>query len=150
MKRLTFLLVIALMSLSVHTYAQKDDSMIGKSLYERLGGEEGISTIVEEVVDAHFTNPVLKDRFLPYKGTPELAKAKMHLKAFFAAGSGGPNNYQGRTMEMAHKGMNITVKEYMAAIDDNMMVLKKHEFDVETQKDVLFILYSLKDSMIGK
>jgi hemoglobin len=105
---------------------------------------------VDDAVEAHMHNPGISARFLPYREKPEeLDQAKKHLVAFFSSGSGGPQVYAGREMPDAHKGMNINPTEYMCAIDDIMMVLDKHGKDEQTKKDVLLILYSLKDQIIG-
>ena len=120
------------------------------SLYERLGGEEEIKKIVHDAVEAHMDNPGISARFLPYREKPEeLEQAKRHLVAFFASGSGGPQLYEGRELPEAHRGMNINPTEYMCAIDDIMMVLDKYGKDEQTKKDVLLILYSLKDQIVG-
>lgn len=121
------------------------------TLYERLGGEEGIIAIVDDVVEAHMNNPAINARFLPYKERPEyLKQVKKHTVNFFGAGSGGPQVYKGRDMTTTHRGMNINAAEYMHVIDDAMGVLDKHGMDEQTKKDVLMIFYSLKDLMIGK
>lgn len=122
-----------------------------KILFERLGGSTGITTIVDEVVEAHMNNPVISVRFLPYKEQPEkLAVIKRHTIDFFSAGSGGPVTYSGRNMPAAHKGMNISPTEYMHVVDDILMVLDKHKVDEASKKDVLFILWSLKNLIIAK
>ncbi len=122
-----------------------------KSLYERLGGLSGITAIVDDIVDAHMTNPAVKSRFLPLKDNPEhFAKVREHLINFLASGSGGSEQYTGRDMPTAHRGMNISNGEYMSVIDDIMSALAKHNIDDESKKDVLFIAYSLKETMVGK
>ena len=124
---------------------------MSKILFERLGGTKGITTIVDDVVDAHMNNPAICARFLPYKEQPEkLAIIKQHTIDFFTAGSGGPLVYSGRDMPTTHKGMNINPAEYMNVVDDILMVLDKHNADEESKKDVLAILWSLKDTIIGK
>jgi hemoglobin len=122
-----------------------------KILFERLGGTNGITTIVDDVVEAHMKNPAISARFLPYKEQPEkLAVIKRHTIDFFSAGSGGPVAYSGRDMPTTHKGMNINPAEYMYVVDDILMVLDKHNIDEASKKDVLFILWSLKDMIIAK
>lgn len=122
-----------------------------KILFERLGGSTGITTIVDEAVEAHMNNPAISARFLPYKEQPEkLAVIKRHSIDFFSAGSGGPVTYSGRDMPAAHKGMNISPTEYMHVVDDILMVLDKHKVDEASKKDVLFILWSLKNLIIAK
>ncbi|MFI1745302.1 group I truncated hemoglobin [Thalassobellus sediminis] len=124
---------------------------MSKTLFERLGGRNGISLIVDDTVENHMNNPAVNARFLPFKEKPEqLAIIKNHTIDFFSAGSGGPNNYTGRDMASAHTGMNISPAEYMHVIDDIFMALDKNNIDEGSKKDVLSILWSLKDMMIGK
>jgi hemoglobin len=120
-----------------------------KSLYDRLGGGNGIAALVDDIVEAHMNNPVIKARFLPYREDPDhLNKVKQHLRDFLGAGSGGPEQYKGRSMTDAHRGMNIHGEEYMAALDDILRALEKHNIDEQTRKDVLAIAYSLKGEII--
>ncbi len=119
------------------------------SLYERLGQSEGIASIVDDIVAAHMRNAAIKARFLPYAEDPErLAAVKSRLCSFLEAGSGGPAEYDGRTMAEAHRGMNIDEAEYVAAVDDILAVLDKHAVDEQTRKDVLAIAYSLKSEIV--
>ena len=120
-----------------------------RSLFERLGGSAGIRALVDDVVAAHVVNPIIGPRFVPYAETPDRVEAvKVHTCAFFEAGSGGPAQYQGRTMTAAHRGMNISPEEYIAAMDDILGCLAKRGADDQTKKDVLAILYSLKGEII--
>lgn len=120
-----------------------------RSLYERLGGTTGIQRLVDDVVAAHLENPVICARFRPILEAPEkMAAAKQHLCAFLEAGTGGTAQYLGRNMQDAHRGMNINAAEYMAAIDDILKVLRKHDIDEQTQKDMLAIAYSLKGDIL--
>ncbi|MFO0668600.1 MAG: group 1 truncated hemoglobin [Polyangiaceae bacterium] len=120
-----------------------------RSLFDRLGGAHGISAIVDDIVAAHAANPTIRARFLPILEMPErLAVIKKHTCAFLTAGSGGPADYQGRSMRDAHRGMNVSEAEYMAAVDDILDVLKKRAIDEGTQKDVLAIAYSLKGEIL--
>jgi hemoglobin len=119
------------------------------SLYERLGGATGIATLVDDIVAAHLANPTIRARFLPYLETPErLAVIKGHLRNFLGMGSGGPERYEGKGMAGAHRGMNISAEEYMAAVDDILTVLEKHEVDAQTRSEVLAIAYSLKGEIL--
>ena len=121
------------------------------TLFERLGGTQGITMIVDDVIEAHMNNPAIKARFIPYKDQPErMAAIRQHTIDFFSAGSGGPVTYTGRDMPATHKGMNISPAEYMCVIDDILRVLDKHKIDEESKKDVLAILWSLKDMIISK
>ena len=121
------------------------------TLFHRLGGQDGIHALVEDIIDAHMDNPKISQRFEPYAEEPErLAELKGHLRKFLAMGSGGPEEYQGRSMPEAHRGMNISEREYMAAVDDIMEVLDDHDVDEQSQKDVLLIAYSLRSEIMRK
>lgn len=123
--------------------------MKSQSLFERLGGSSGISALVDDIVALHMENPVIRPRFRPYLETPDkLALTKKHLCAFLEAGSGGTAKYTGRSMQDAHRGMNINEAEYMAATDDILTALRKHAIDEQTQKDVLAIAYALKGDIL--
>ncbi len=126
-------------------------NVMPERLFERLGGTAGISSIVDEVVAAHMTNPAISARFTPYIEQPErLAAIRQHTIDFFSAGSGGPVTYTGRDMVTTHKGMNISAAEFVHVVDDILMVLDKHNVDDESKKEVLAILWSLKGMVIGQ
>jgi len=122
-----------------------------RSLYDRLGGEEGISALVDDIIENHMNNPVVKARYLPLKDDPShFAEVRQHLINFLASGTGGAQKYTGKDMESAHRGMNISEEEYMAVLDDILAAMDKHNYDDETRKDILAISYSLKGMMIRK
>jgi hemoglobin len=133
------------------TQVQNSTSNAQASLFDRLGGTEGITKIVDDVVEAHMNNPAIKVRFLPYKDqTDRMTLIKKHTIDFFSAGSGGQVEYKGRDMVSTHTGMNISEAEYMHVMDDILLVLNKHGVDADSQKDVLAILWSLKGMIIAK
>lgn len=115
------------------------------TLYERLGGAAGIRRIVDGAVAAHMDNPLIGHRFQPYADRPErVEEVKQHTCDFFAAGSGGPDAYRGRSMTEAHRGMEIDGAEYDAAADDILNTMKALNYDAETRAEVGEILQSLK------
>lgn len=123
--------------------------MENSTLYQRLGGSDGIDAIVDDIVAAHMENPLISARFRPYAEDPDrLSQIKEHLRTFLAAGSGGPAQYAGRSMPDAHRGMNISVAEYMAAVDDIMDVLERNGVGESARKDVLAITYELKEEIV--
>jgi len=146
-KQFTLLFAVVSIAGMIHAQAVPQET---KTLFVRLGGTAGIAAIVDDVIDAHMNNPAINARFLPYQEQPErLAKIRQHTIDFFSAGSGGPVEYKGRDMRTTHQGMNISAAEYMHVMDDIMGVLEKHHIDEESQKDVLAILWSLKETVMS-
>ncbi|MBT5073437.1 MAG: group 1 truncated hemoglobin [Kordiimonadaceae bacterium] len=116
------------------------------TLFERLGGEENIVKISNNIVEFHSVNPAFKSRFVD----SDIAKLKKSVADFFITGSGGPNVYQGEDMLTAHKGMNISDNEYMAAVDDVMKALENNGITGDAEKsEVLYIFYSLRPDVVA-
>ena len=86
------------------------------TLYERLGGTEGIQRIANDLVDNHVGNPRINRRF----SESDVENLKKSAAEFFISGTGGPNIYKGKDMITTHKGMNIDNDEFMAVLDDAM------------------------------
>ena len=115
------------------------------SLYDRLGRFDGISRIVNDVVDAHLANSLVAPRFQAAK---DMDRLRRMATEFFCAGCGGPEPYTGRDLLTTHKGMNINEQEYIAVMDDILGTLEKHDIDAGTRGEVAAILYSLKGEVI--
>ena len=117
------------------------------TLYQRLGGEAGITRLVTDVVANHYRNPLIRSRF-------EASRTARHWNAtsveFLCAGSGGPQAYSGRDLVSAHKGMNISEQELIAAIDDIVAAMTKNDLDLSVQNEVVAILYSLKGDVLRR
>lgn len=118
---------------------------MAQTLYERLGGVDGITRVVDDAVDSHLANPIVKTRF---ENAADIEHAKQMLVQFFCAGSGGPETYSGRDLLTVHKGMNISEQEFIAVVDDVMLAMDKNNLGNDIKKDVLAVLYSLKNEII--
>ena len=122
-----------------------------KSLFDRLGGEKGISSLVDNITDNHLKNPVINAKFSHLKpGTEPYEIFKAHVREFLSAGTGGTAKYTGKDMVAAHTGFSITGKEFLSTTDDVLMAMDSHLIDEETKKDMLYILYSMKDAVMDK
>ena len=115
------------------------------TLYQRLGAADGIARLVDDVIAAHLANPVEKPRVEAVKDRHRL---RQMAREFFCAGAGGLQPYSGKDMLAAHKGMNISEQEYLAVMDDIVGAMQKNACDEESQRDVIAILYSLKNHII--
>lgn len=114
------------------------------SLYERLGGTEGITSIANDLVDIHLANPAISPRY----SSSDPVKVKNGAATFFIAGTGGPDVYKGQDMLATHKGMNISAVEFMAVLDDALKALEKNNIGQREQEEVLFILHSMRSDIV--
>ncbi len=159
MKTTNYLLlfVFAITFLSCKTEVKKDlvttqDEVTvveEKSIYEKLGGEEGISAAVEAIVARHLENEDIKQYFIPLTENPEyFNQFKQHVKDFLAAGTGGKTKYKGRDMVDAHTGLNISEADFLSGLDDILFVLDANKVDRISRNELLAILYSMKDAVV--
>lgn len=117
---------------------------MSESLYQRLGGTEGITQIASDLVDVHLSNPDIAVRFAG--SDPD--KLKEGAATFFISGTGGPQVYKGKDMLAAHKGMNISAHEFLSTLDDVLKTLRKNNVGQREQEEVLFALYSMKPDIV--
>lgn len=116
------------------------------TLYERLGGTEGITRIANDVVDNHVANALISTRFQ----NTDIAVLKNAAATFFITGTGGPEVYKGNDMVAAHANMNISLAEFTAVLDDALAALGKNNIGQREQEEVLFVLYSMKPMIVGQ
>jgi len=114
------------------------------SLYERLGGTEGINKIANDVIDNHVANETIATRF----AASDIPAIKNAAATFFIAGTGGPDVYEGKDLLTAHKGMNISATEFMAVLDDALSALQQNNIGQREQEEVLFALYSMRSQVV--
>jgi hemoglobin len=117
-----------------------------KSLYEKLGGKEGIAKVVDTFVKNVSADKVLKKRFAKIK-KPDEFKAK--LVDFIAVTAGCTDcNYAGKSMKDAHKGMKITAAEWDAAVQDLGAALEENEVGKDEQNDVVAALAQIRSDIV--
>lgn len=117
---------------------------MNKSLFERLGGNKGITALASDVIDNHLANETIANRF----AASDVSNLKNAAATFFIAGTGGENVYKGKNMLAAHKGMNIAANEFMAVLDDALAALQKNNIGQREQEEVLFVLYSMRSEIV--
>ena len=100
--------------------------MNDKSLYERLGGYNGIVTFVEDLLPRLESDPQL-GRFWQHRGDDGVAREKQLLVDYLCSNAGGPMYYTGRDMKVSHKGMKISESDwaiFMGHAGKTMQALK--------------------------
>jgi hemoglobin len=133
---------------------------VDRSLFEKLGGDEGIRQLVDDFVDRAIADPrtnwerkgVKRGGVLgiggssaEWKPTPEnVARVKHHMAQFIAVATGGPARYEGRDLKELHKGMKISNAEFDASIGALKATLDVLRVANEEQKELISILESAR------
>jgi hemoglobin len=115
------------------------------SLYDRLGGWDSITQIVQDTIDFHQANPEISHYFADVD-EEQLAG---HVAAFFAAGTGGPQQYEGRDMTTTHADMDMSNADFDSAVADVLKALDKNGIGKQEKAEVAAILESLRPAVMG-
>ncbi|GLY66762.1 group I truncated hemoglobin [Amycolatopsis taiwanensis] len=73
------------------------------SIYEEIGGQEALITVVDDFYDRVLADPGLAGYFTG----SNMSRLKGRQVEFFAAALGGPDHYGGQSMKDVHRGMGI-------------------------------------------
>jgi len=115
-----------------------------KSLYDRLGGKEAISAVVDD-----FAQNVLADTRINKKfAKSDPARLLANLKDFVCAATGGPCKYTGLSMKESHKNMGTTAGEFTALVEDLIKTLNKFNVGAAEQKELLTALAGLRPEIV--
>jgi hemoglobin len=127
-----------LTAFSVSAFAQQ------KSLYERLGGKDAISAVVDDFAQNVLTDSRINKKFA--KSDP--ARLLANLKDFVCAATGGPCKYTGLNMKESHKNMGTTAGEFTALVEDLIKTLNKFNVPAAEQKELLTALAGLRNEIV--
>ena len=120
--------------------------MMQKSLYDRLGGKDAITAVVDDFVG----NVAADKRINGFFAHTDIPRLKKNLVDQLCAATGGPCTYTGRDMKTAHKGMGITDADFNALVEDLTKSLNKFNVPAKEQGELLGILGPLKPQIVGQ
>jgi truncated hemoglobin YjbI len=83
-----------------------------QTLYEALGSEVGIRTVVADFYDRVVSDPNLASYFT----SVDMSGLRRHQVQFLSSATGGPRQYSGPTLADAHQHLNITDEAFDAVV----------------------------------
>ena len=117
------------------------------SLFDRLGGREGLHELMEKIVTNHFANPTVCTRYENAKASrAELVEGAFE---FFCTGLSGVPTYTGLSLVDAHRGMNVSDQEFVAVFDDILKAMTAQGVGELEQAEALKILWGMKPEIVG-
>lgn len=135
-----------------------------KTLFERLGNDEGVAKIVDDFVTRIVADPQVnferkgvkvgglslsRGKSVEWQATPaNLAAIKKHLGQFIALKSGGPTVYDGPDFKAVSAGRHVTNSEYDAAVGDMKATLEKLQIADQEQKELLALMESARPQLV--
>ena len=132
------LLFIPLISWSVHAHCG--------SLYEDLGGREGIATVVDNFITEISFDPSI----YPFFSKTNVPRLREKLEEQFCMLSGGPCEYTGDTMEKVHTGMHISSAEFNRTVELLQSAMDDAGVPFTTQNRLIRLLAPLREEIIRR
>ncbi len=121
--------------------------MTEKSLYERLGGYDGITGFVNDLLPRLQGDGQL-GRFWAYRGADGIAREKQLLIDYLCASAAGPVYYTGRNMKLSHKGMNISESDWDIFMGHAGATMEALGIPEQECNEIATFVSSLKDDIV--
>lgn len=115
-------------------------------LYERLGGIDAITAVVENFRDRVAADDRINQKF----AKTDLARLTKMLIDQVCEATGGPCKYTGRNMKDAHAGMGVTSGEFDALVEDLVATLNHFKVGNTEQGELLAVLGPLKPDIVER
>ena len=148
--RIQMLAIAAVVAL-LATTAGAQNAPKQKSLYDRLGGKQAITAVVDEFVGRVAADNRINHFFAATASNPaQLAAFKMKLVEQICEGSGGPCKYTGKDMKTAHRGMGIGTADFTALVEDLVGALDKFKVGAADKNQLLSVLGPMQGQIVEK
>ena len=121
--------------------------MSSKTLYERLGGYDAISAVVNDLLPRLQADSGLA-RFWQHRGEDGLKREKQLLIDFLCSSAGGPLYYTGRDMKTSHKGMKISERDWAAFLGHLNATLEAFHVPQAERDEVVAFVQSTKPDIV--
>src|SRR5205809_3789288 len=114
------------------------------SLYERLGGLEAITSVVDTFVGRCAGDDRINRKF----ERSDVPRLKKMLVDQVCAATGGPCTYTGRDMQLPHAGMGVTAGEFDALVQALASTLSECEGPRPEQAELFGLLTPMRGDIV--
>ena len=140
------LFLAVLMMFGQSTLVQGDAE---KSLYERLGGSDGIGKIFDEVGGRMAADPELT-KFFQGQSQEALMAQRQKAVEFLCHETGGPCAYGGRPLKQAHGSLGITESQWKAFMKHLTATLDNQKVGEKEKSEFLAVVKRFKSDVVAK
>ena len=120
-----------------------------RSLYDRLGGYNAISAVVDDFADRLFGDPKIS-KFFVGMSTDSRSGFKQKNKNLVCAVTGGPCTVISRPAKTAHAGLGITGADFDTVAGHLVAVLNKYKVPATEQKELIAIIETLRKDIVER
>lgn len=116
------------------------------SLYDRMGGEEGISAMVDDFYARVLANPNLE----PFFRNVPLDRLHRMQREFFGAATDGPVVYSGKPLSHVHRNLGITRRHFQQFTEHLIETLQEKGIDENEILNLISRINVYADEIIGE
>jgi hemoglobin len=151
-KHLTAVLLVIAFSLIITgaSYGQAGSAQGEKSLYERLGGLQGISLVVSDFMEVFMQDPVIMSNpRVKERKTADIAPyIQYQIVTMVCQATGGPCVYTGLDMKAAHDGLRVSESEWDRMVEIFAATLEKHNVPERETQELFDLVAPTKDDIV--
>ena len=114
------------------------------SLYDRLGGLDAITAVVDSFVARCAGDDRINSKF----ERTDIPRLKKMLVDQVCEATEGPCTYSGRAMRETHDGMEVTAGEFDALVEDLVGTLDEFDVPKAEQEELLGLLGPMRDDIV--
>ncbi|MEX1222293.1 MAG: group 1 truncated hemoglobin [Idiomarina sp.] len=133
-------LLAAMLLLGLAGSVQADDS-----LYQQLGGKQGISNVMAEMLYELAGDDRIADQF----ADTDIDRLHQMLTEQVCEISGGPCTYTGEDMVKIHTGLNITNADFNALVENLIIAMEREDVPTTAQNRLLSLLADMHNEVVG-
>ena len=116
------------------------------ALFADMGGQAGLDRIVDASVDNYLADDRIKTIF----DESNIDRLRAEFKVQFCQIAGGPCQYKGHDMTMAHKGLHLTNADFNAVVEDLQDAMDKAGLPFATQNRFLARLAPMQHQVVSR
>lgn len=120
-----------------------------RTLYERLGGYNGISPVVEDFENRLFVDPTVGKYFVGM-GTDTKQQFIQKTKNLVCNVTGGPCKVISRSAKTTHAGLGITNAEFDVVANHLSEALDKYKVPAPEHKELMAIIETLRKDIVER
>ena len=121
-----------------------------KTLFERLGGDDG----VEAAVDLFYGKVLADERLYGFFDQTDMVSQHQHMRQFLAFACGGPKAYTGRDMRSAHQrlvtAMGLNDSHFDAVVAHLVATLQELDVAPEVIGEAGMVVESVRDDVLNR
>jgi hemoglobin len=128
------------------TAALSHPALAQQTLYQRLGGQPGVTQIVHEAVDLYLADDRIKADF----DNINLDRLRSRLTDQICQLANGPCVYHGRSMKASHAGLELNQAKFNAVAEDLQTAMEHVGIPYWTQNQLMALLAPMQRDIVTR